>query len=204
MYYTQIILNPTSRKTMEIMKDVYKQHILIMSGFKDYDAEELGRVLYRIEMTDSGKLTAIVQSFVLPTYRVELAHDYFKSTKTKEVLFSGKPEPLFSKGMSFRFRLRANTVVTRNGKRIGLIYETALREWFEKRTPAMGISLRGYDVIDEGYIQGKRNGKDIRFKIARYEGLLKVEEKDIFSRAYINGFGHARGFGCGLISLARI
>jgi CRISPR system Cascade subunit CasE len=205
MYYTQIVLNTTQRSTIQALDDVYKQHKLIMSGFKEYTKQKLGRVLYRIECPSDGRIAAIIQSNVPPTYAADLVQSpAVIAIETKEVLFSGKQEPTFNEGLAYRFRMRANTVIKKNGKRIGIIRETALRLWFEKRAQQMGVTLCDYDVIDEGYVKGKKAGKEILFKIAKYEGLLTVEDGEKFSKLYVNGFGHARSFGCGLISLARI
>jgi len=205
MYYTQIILNPAHRGTVEIMNDVYKQHKFIMSGFKKYGPEAIRRVLYRMETMDDERLAAIVQSVVSPTYEADLAHNHdVIGISTKEVLFAGKPEPVFNNEMVYRFRLRVNTVVTRDGKRIGLIHENALRDWFERRAEGIGVSLHSYDVIDEGYVRGNKYGKEIIFKIARYEGVLMIRDGEQFTATFISGFGHGKGFGCGLISLAKV
>jgi CRISPR system Cascade subunit CasE len=204
MYYTQIAFNPANRHAIRVLNDVYEQHRFIMSGFKNYDAQKVGRVLYRMEITDEGGLSAIVQSIVSPTYDSGLPHSgAIAATKTKHVLFAGKAEPEFKNGGSYRFRLRANTVVTRERKRIGLIREEALRKWFEERTEGIGVSLQGYGVVDEGYLRGDKDGENMMFKIARYEGTLLVQDGKTFSAAFVGGFGHAKGFGCGLISLAR-
>lgn len=204
MYYTQIILNPVNRFTVGILDDVYKQHKFIMSGFRTYSSREAGRVLYRMEPPKDG-LSAIVQSFVPPLYAPDLLHTgAIASVQTKQVMFAGEARPRFKDNAAYRFRLRANTVVTRKGKRMGLIHEKPLREWFEKRAESIGVTLHGYDVVDEGYLQGAGNGKNIMVKVAMYEGTLAVQDEKKFSAAFVGGFGHAKGFGCGLISLARI
>ncbi len=203
MYYTLIIFNPVNRFTIGILDDVYKQHEIIMSGFKTYNAREVGRVLYRMEPPD--ECLAIIQSFVPPKYdSVSHYQGAITSVQTKHVTFAGEAEPRFRGNTAYRFRLRANTVVTRKGKRIGLIHEGPLREWFEKRIESIGVTLHSYDVVDEGYLQGNRNGKNIMFKVARYEGTLVIRDEKKFLTAFVGGFGHAKGFGCGLISLARI
>ena len=204
MYYTQIIFDPANGHTIRIMDDVYKQQRFIMFGFKNYSAQQVGRVLYRIEITDEGSLSAIVQSIVPPTYDTGFLHSgIIAATSRKHVLFAGHAEPEFNSGVTYHFRLRANTVVTREGKRIGLVDEEALRKWFEERTESIGVSHQGYDVVDEGYLRGDKNGNNIMFKIARYEGTLIIRDGKRFSAAFVGGFGHAKGFGCGLISLAR-
>ena len=170
MHIHRLFVIPALRRSMVmIMNDVYKQHKFIMSGFENYDKETLGRVLYRMECADQGGLCAIVQSVNPPTYNVELHRSRFVSTiESKEVLFAGRSEPMFADGSAYGFRLRANTVVTRDGKRIGLINEKPLRDWFERRAPGIGVSLRVYDVIDEGYIRGDKMVKS-HLQIADFE-----------------------------------
>lgn len=63
-------------------------------------------------------------------------------------------------------------------------------------------------VVDEGYIEGirRKGGKadKVQIKIARFEGVLEVIDSERFIRdALFKGIGPAKGFGCGLLSIAR-
>lgn len=46
---------------------------------------------------------------------------------------------------------------------------------------------------------GKRR---ISLVTARYDGVLEVTDGDLLRRALVNGIGHAKGFGCGMMTLA--
>jgi CRISPR system Cascade subunit CasE len=104
------------------------------------------------------------------------------------------------------FRLRANTVVTRDGKRLGLVREDALRDWLLRRAESIGAEFLGFDVADEGYSYGKQggnNGKSRRlaFKAARFDGRLRVRDPELFAQKLAQGVGPAKGFGHGLLSV---
>ena len=115
--------------------------------------------------------------------------------------------PQFQKGVLYQFRLRANPVVTRNGKRYGLIRDEALCEWLQKKERSGGASFFSILPIDEGYITGTRRKQDrldrIRIKTVRFEGFLRVTDPISLMAALADGIGKAKAFGCGLLSLAR-
>lgn len=48
------------------------------------------------------------------------------------------------------------------------------------------------------------SGKIITLSTARYDGLLEVTDRDLLRHALTHGIGHAKGFGCGLITLVPV
>ena len=60
------------------------------------------------------------------------------------------------------------------------------------------------EVIPEGWVRcGKDGYTDGRFYAVRYEGLLEVSDSECFLKTVSDGIGSAKGFGFGLLSLAR-
>ena len=51
--------------------------------------------------------------------------------------------------------------------------------------------------------QGKQ-GNRITLATARYDGVLRVTDVDLLRHALTHGIGHAKGFGCGLLTLAKV
>lgn len=49
---------------------------------------------------------------------------------------------------------------------------------------------------------GPGKSKSITLAVARYDGLLQVTDADLLRHALVNGIGHGKGFGCGLLTLA--
>jgi CRISPR system Cascade subunit CasE len=200
MYLSQLVLNRMDRSIMKVLSDVYQLHQFIMSGFEKF--EETQRVLFRVESEIIGRaVKVLVQSQDEPDWRQKAADiGGLEQFQTKNVNLQ------FTNGQIFRFRLRANPVVTRNGKRYGIIREEALMAWLKKKEKRIGTSFISVLPIDEGYVTGHRDkaGRKsrIQIKIARFEGILKVIDSDRFNESIILGIGPAKGFGCGLLSIA--
>lgn len=200
MFLTQLCLNRLDRNVMKTLTDVYRLHQTVMKGFTAYD--DVARVLFRVEPeVRNGSVVVLVQSVVVPDWRFVEENSGIVAVRVKE--FS----PSFRKGDSFRFRLRANPTVTRNGKRYGLIRDDDLLDWFRKKEERLGVSLTSATVVDEGYISGRKRSEKgnhrLDIKIVRFEGVLKVVEPELVGEAFSTGIGPAKAFGCGLLSLAR-
>lgn len=202
MYLTQMQLKQLDRATIKTLADIYLLHRVVMKGFVAYATTE--RVLYRVEPEEcNGLISVLVQSQQKPDWsQLTAGNRGVTETRVKEF------NPVFANGQRFRFRLRANPTVTRDGKRRGLIQEESLLEWLEKKQERLGVKFSGVTAIDEGYIAGEKVVGDklhkLSLKIARFEGMLDVIDADSFSTVFSTGIGPAKGFGCGLLSLARV
>jgi CRISPR system Cascade subunit CasE len=201
MYLTQLSLNRLDRKTMKMLADVYKLHQTILQGFSAY--QNCDRVLFRVEPEEHDTLVSVlIQSTLEPAWSLlKKANQGVVSVKTKE--FS----PQLLSGDVLHFRLRANPTVCREGKRYGLIRDESLQEWLTKKEAQIGAKFIDVVSMDEGYINGNKNEGQIRhrvnLKIARFEGVIRVANPDIFVHALKDGIGPAKAFGCGLLSIAR-
>ncbi len=120
-------------------------------------------------------------------------------------------------GQRFRFRLRANPCVTREGKRLGLLRTDEQEAWFERKGKQHGFSLpqlASFDfpevsqgridvrISQEQMLRGKQHtGNGIRIYYALYDGILMVAEPDSFRAALQTGIGHGKTMGLGLLSV---
>jgi CRISPR system Cascade subunit CasE len=119
-------------------------------------------------------------------------------------------------GQRFRFRLRANPCVTRNGKRLGLLRIDEQEKWIARKGQQHGFSLprlASFDFADssqqrvdvhvshEQMLRGKQHsGNAIRVFSVLYDGILTVTEPDKFMHALKAGIGHGKTMGLGLLS----
>lgn len=75
----------------------------------------------------------------------------------------------------------------------------------------------GFTVVDDGTGQPRlivadrhewhcrrADGKIITLVTARYDGVLRVLDADLFRRTLTCGIGHAKAFGCGLLTVAPV
>jgi CRISPR system Cascade subunit CasE len=120
-------------------------------------------------------------------------------------------------GQRFRFRLRANPCVTRNGKRLGLFKLEEQERWVKRKGDQHGFSLPRQAAFDlsesqidridvrvsqEQMIGGKQHtGNGIRVFSVLYDGVLAVTEPDKFRGALQTGIGHGKVMGLGLLSV---
>jgi CRISPR system Cascade subunit CasE len=186
---------------MKALTDVYRLHQLVMKGFTAYSSTD--RVLYRVEPEErNGQMAVLVQSQQTPDWSwFANASRGVVSARVKEFATN------FKAGDRYNFRLRANPVVTRYGKRHGLIRDESLLEWLGKKEEKIGVRFGSMSVVDEGYVTGIKGSEDkknrMSLKIARFEGALEVVDPVLFQDTIVSGIGPAKAFGCGLLSLAR-
>jgi len=201
MYLSKLTIDVMDRRLMKIFSDIYLLHQFVMSGFSEY--ENLERVLFRLEPEIKHNTAVIlIQSHQKPQWT-----DIVEQLNGTSSCHVKEFKPQFQKKSIFRFRLRANPVVTRGGKRRGLMCDEALLDWLSKKSGKIGASFLGVMAIDEGYAVGSRrkgNRVDrLNIKTARFEGRLVIEEPERFRESFIAGIGSAKSFGCGLLSLAK-
>jgi CRISPR system Cascade subunit CasE len=196
MILSRLSFDPLSRGTMKTTGDIYRLHETVMSGFKSYESKP--RVLFRVEPDlNNNKINVLVQSTMEPDWL------NLKESNNGLISFQVKPyNPVLNSGDFLRFRLRGNPTVTRNGKRYGLIRDDALEKWMIKWAEPMGVKIISFTVIDEGYISGIKKGKEIQIKTARFDGIFQIVDHEKLLNKITEGIGPAKGFGCGLLSIA--
>jgi len=196
-YLSKIELDLLSRKTRNVLSDLYRLHQSVMGGFKNEDpATQPRRILFRVEpeIRNDRYATLLVQSPVLPDWTHLQRYGAICETKAYEISLI--------EGSIYRFRLRANPVVCRNRKRYGLVGEADQRAWLLRKD--CGVNWHLESVIDEGYKKGDKNGRMIQYKSVRYEGHLQVVDPAKLFETLREGIGPAKGFGFGLLSLAKV
>jgi CRISPR system Cascade subunit CasE len=120
-------------------------------------------------------------------------------------------------GHRFRFRLRANPCVTRNGKRQGLLKLEDQEAWLERKGNQHGFSLPrlvSFDFTkstqmridvrvsqDQMLCDKQHTDNAIRIYSVLYDGILSVTNADAFKKVLQTGIGHGKVLGLGLLSV---
>jgi CRISPR system Cascade subunit CasE len=123
-------------------------------------------------------------------------------------------------GQRFRFRLRANPCVKRDGKRLGLLLRDEQEAWIERKGKQHGFSLTqlaplnfsktlqkriAVRISQEQMLRGKQHtGNGIQIYSVLYDGILIVTEPDSLKAAQQSGIGHGKVMGLGLLSVVPI
>jgi CRISPR system Cascade subunit CasE len=137
--------------------------------------------------------------------------------------------PRVEAGELLDFTLRANPVVTRNGKRHDVVMDAKkalaaegvppaerptqaelVQEhagaWLERRVAKHGFSLVTGTLRAEGHQVHrfqKPSGRPVHVATCDFHGVLRADDPDRLLESIANGIGPAKGFGCGLLLLKR-
>jgi CRISPR system Cascade subunit CasE len=133
-------------------------------------------------------------------------------------------EPVLTREDGLRFALRANAVATRKDeaghpKRRDLVLdglkqfpkcEFAVHRdriatevgnlWLQFQGKKLGFELESCEAVAYRKIELARG---IVFGQLDLEGMLRVQDPDLFVKSLAHGFGKAKGFGCGLMLIRR-
>jgi CRISPR system Cascade subunit CasE len=210
MFFSRLLLNPRSRRVLHDAADPYEMHRTVLRGFPDKANGGPGRVLWRLEREKpSHPQTLLVQSEKQPDWDPLLAElpPYYLTEETLDGLANPdtkQRDPVFVLRQQFVFRLRANPTVKRDGKRHGLFREEDQLGWLARKGHQGGFAVRSARIVPEGTVRAKlRTSVPLAFFSVLYEGLLEVTEPTQFQATLAEGVGSAKGFGFGLLSLAR-
>ncbi|WP_341668069.1 type I-E CRISPR-associated protein Cas6/Cse3/CasE [Alcaligenes sp. SDU_A2] len=186
----------------------YAEHQVLWQLFTDQAARTF---IFRQEMSPGG-----MQFYVL-SEQAPAAHPAF-------VVRSKAFRPRLAVGQKLAFSLRANPTVCSDHKRHDVLMhakqrsrqqglnpeqcqaamEQAAQDWLgqDRRAREWGFSLDMPAAVD-GYMQHQSRKKKgtIRFSSVDYQGVLTIQNPDLFWQQYCLGYGRAKALGCGLMLL---
>jgi len=222
MYLHRIHLNPRCREARRDLADPYQLHASLCRAFSSPDEKcPAGEFLWRLEPETgaNGLPIVLVQSRSMAVWEAIATKGWLAQADPAVDMRKKLTVDLFKVGRRFRFRLRANPCVTRNGKRFGLIRLEEQETWIARKGKQHGFSLpkRTFDIAEssqervgvrvsqERMISGKQHsGNSIRIFSVLYEGFLTITEPDKFMHALQSGIGHGKTMGLGLLSAVPI
>ncbi len=211
MLLHKLHLNLRCKEARRDVADPYEMHSTLCRVFS---AEEQkcspSLFLWRLEpeTTVQGMPKVLIQSAQLPEWSRIGVDDWFAQEPSSPIDIKQKLKlnsDALSSGTRFRYRLRVNPSVCRNGKRIGLYKPVEQDEWLVRQGQKNGFILETIHRSQERMLAGKRrSGESIRVFSVLYDGVLKVIEPDAFIKAVTYGIGHGKAMGLGLLSIVPI
>ncbi|MFQ5481037.1 MAG: type I-E CRISPR-associated protein Cas6/Cse3/CasE [Thermodesulfobacteriota bacterium] len=176
------------------VRNPYEMHRLIWRLFPGRPDIERP-FLYRTEAVHNGKMSLLLQSQIRP------------EEGSKGIRLMKEPKnfaPLFRRGWLLSFLLRANPVkrLKEARCRVPLIREDEQRAWLGRKLleAAEPLEVR---IERRNTLWFSKANKAGKIATVTYSGLLEVKEPEPLMKLVQSGIGPAKGFGCGLLSLAR-
>lgn len=202
MYLSRLTLNQ-SRLAMNWVSNPYRVHQrLMMASDKD------PRLLFRIE-DQQTPIRILAQTWREPDWSAAFMSFDVLSMTVECKLF----DPLLATGAAYHFRLLANPTIKKShlgdeqGKRIGLLKDEDQLAWLSRKLNAAGAQILTCRVNRNGMQRMKKNQRKddatLTHLSALFEGILIVHDPLQMGVSIKKGIGPAKGFGFGLLSLAR-
>lgn len=220
MFLHRIHLDPRCREARRDLSDPYQLHATLCRAFCDPDRKcPEGEILWRLEPeTDSdGYPRVLIQSRTIPNWAGIGVKGWLAKADPSIELKNRLKLDSVKVGQRFRFRLRANPCVTRNGKRLGLLRLEEQEQWIARKGHLHGFvlpQLPSFDlsearqarvdvrVSQEQMLRGTQHaGNGIRIFSVLYDGIISVSDPDKFKDALQTGIGHGKALGLGLLSV---
>ncbi|WP_300268171.1 type I-E CRISPR-associated protein Cas6/Cse3/CasE [Microbacterium sp.] len=217
MFFTRFALNLARRDTHRVISSPHRLHAAVLAGFPDTEPTPDGRILWRVDTTRHGATLYIVSP-----RRPDLTHlaeqagwptleDSWETRPYDKLLDS------LEAGQRYRFRLTANPVRRERpgdgsrGKPVGHVTTAQQERWLLDRTTAAGFDVpeaaegaRDLVVSDRKTLTFSRRETKVTLRVATYEGTLAVTDPEALRHALCRGIGRAKGYGCGLLTLAPV
>ena len=202
IYLSRLLLNPRSHQAQQDRRNPYGMHRTLSRAFGEgKEALQEARCLFRLEEAQSSEgICVLVQSRVAPDWnRIVLNAQYWLSAPQTKAVDLHPPV-----GMRLSFRLRANPTVFQDGKRKPIKEEDAQIEWLVRKGTFHGFRPGMAQVTHTEVVRFRTAAeREVTLQCVQFDGALTVTDAEAFLNALEGGIGSGKGFGLGLLSVAR-
>lgn len=211
MHLTRFEINPARRDARSMLASPQRMHAAVLAAFPE--SRDDGRILWRL---DEGRHDVVL--YVVSPGKPDLTHLVETIGRPTYGWQTGDYGPFLDRlvaGERWAFRLRANPVHTvrsgdgGRGKRFGHVTAEQQTAWFHRQAQRHGFfvvtgSADAPDVVlrTRRTLRFDRRGRTVTLSTAVFEGTLQVDDPDALREALVGGIGPAKGYGCGLLTLA--
>jgi len=221
MFLSRVHLDPRCREARRDLSDPYQLHATLCRAFSGPERKcPEGTFLWRLE-SPTGSTPGpwlLLQSRMVPDWTRIGIRGWLASVDPPVDLRVRLKLDALQQGQRFRFRLRANPCVTRNGKRMGLLRLEEQESWIVRKGQLHGFALprlasRPQSQAPEARVDvlvsqeqmlraNQHTGNGIRVFSVQYDGVLTLVDVERFRGALAAGIGHGKAMGLGLLSVA--
>lgn len=225
MYLSRVPLGLTRLDAIAFVSSPYKVHAAVEQAFAPSAVreDERCRILWRLDEVPGNYRE--IWLYVVSPDKPDFTHICDQVVSTASPAWVTKEyDPVLdrvSEGQLWQFRLKANPVrkvLVDKGRREragvvgtlqGHVTEVQQRAWLMNRAEAHGFRIaqteEGFERLAVSHRHRerfKRQGNVVTLTTAQYDGILEVVDAEAFRRTLGFGLGRARGFGCGLMTIA--
>lgn len=210
---TRVQINPARRGGRKLLTDPQAMHAAVRASFPPDLDDSTARVLWRADKRQHDHVLYIVGP-EKPTGNHLVEQAGWETRPAESADYQHFLDTLMI-GQHWHFELVANPTYSEfeKGKRgkvrahvsaehqLNWLHKKATQAGFEVDTAA--ITERWTDHFHRSKQDGK-NSRPVRIAKARFTGTLRVTDAAKLRTALTQGIGRARGYGCGLLTLAPV
>jgi len=212
MYLSRVQVDPVHRGAQRLLGSAQAMHAAVLGAFDTVEMDQ-SRVLWRVD-TDARGVFLYTVSQAEPNFADFLAQ--IGSSGSSQGWSCRDYDPLLQRlkdGQQWAFRLTANPSFAdpaHGGKRFGNVTVAQQEQWLLRRSERCGFEVCQHDdsidlvVKDRRLDKFNRGGRIVTISKATYDGLLRVVNVERLREAMVTGIGHAKAYGCGLLTLAPV
>ncbi|MBS5451122.1 MAG: type I-E CRISPR-associated protein Cas6/Cse3/CasE [Coriobacteriia bacterium] len=225
MYISKLPLNSARRGAMELIASPNKMHAAVEHAFppREESGSAQGRILWRLDIVPRG--SEDIWLYVVSPDKPDFTHICERAGWPTLGTWETKDyAPLLDRiadGQVWSFRLKANPVrkVSKDlgtqknenvvGKIQGHVTEQQQLKWLLSRCEEHGFSVASDSAGAPAVRLSQRakgaflhKGSHVTLTTVVYDGTLVVLDAEKFRRTLCYGMGRAKGFGCGLLTVA--
>ncbi len=215
MHLTRFEINPQRRDARKLLASPQHLHASVLAAFPaSRPAPAEGRILWRLDEGQHDHLLYIVS----PT-EPDLTHLAESIGRPTQGWLTRDYQPFLDKvaaGDRWAFRLRSNPVhntaapgPNSRGKRQPHVTAAQQTDWLHRQAARHGFTIPtgSSDAPDlllrsRRTVRFDRRGRTVTLSTAVFEGSMRVDDPAALRAALVGGIGPAKGYGCGLLTLA--
>lgn len=215
MYLTRLCPDADRREVVRVLASPHRVHAALLGAFPSDGTTDHpdGRLLWRLDVAGRVPVLYLV-SPLRPEHarlRSALGSDGTELQTKEYDGFLGR----LAVGQIWAFRLQANPVHSvrsagsDRGRRLAHVTADQQLDWFTRRTERHGFAVRAGSAGEPDLVLRARRQQSFRrgerrvtLSTAVFEGTLQVTSADELRTALSVGIGSAKGYGCGLLTLA--
>ena len=217
MDLTHMALNPQRRSTRALTESPQRLHAAVLAAFVPGTADH-NRILWRLDAPERHRLDLYIMSPAPPSLEAMVEQAGWPAQPVWRTASYLPMLDALEAGQRWVFRLRANPTRSirpepgARGDRVALVTDEDQRAWLLGRSQRLGFdvvmgehgpNLRVAEQRTEKFRRGGPQGRLVTLGTAAYEGVLVINDVKAMRKALVEGIGSAKGYGCGLMTLAR-
>lgn len=223
MYLTRIPINPRRRDSDKMLGSRQVLHASIESLFPPLlDGAKPTRKLWRLDRDGDANWVYLVSEERPDTTSMVEAVGWPMAEHQPEPIDYSRALSKLAAGQTFSFRVDINPVKSAsipasaglfraNGKRksgtiLPIHGEEAQLAWFESKAENLGFTIipGATEVTRSTVEEFSREGSRVAITLATITGKLEVVDPQTFRQTLTSGFGRAKAYGAGLITIASV